>query len=65
MTNKSPAIDVDLIPEEDRKIFDSLSEEQQAEYFGFGKGTRQNFDVPSYISVKEEKVVSKGNSSRS
>ena len=63
MTNKSPAIDVDLIPEEDRKIFDSLSEEQQAEYFGFGKGTRQNFDVPSYISVKEEKVVSKGNSS--
>ena len=63
MTNKSPAIDVDLIPEEDRKIFDSLSEEQQAEYFGFGKGTRQNFDVPSYISVKEEKVISKGNSS--
>jgi hypothetical protein len=60
--NKKPAIDINLIPKADRAVFDTLSEEGQAEYFGFGKGTRRNFDVPVYISAKEEKVVSKGNS---
>jgi hypothetical protein len=39
-----------------------LSEEAQAEYFGFGKGTRSNIDEPEYIPLKEEKVLSKGNS---
>jgi len=60
--NKKSAIDVNLIPKADRAVFDTLSEEGQAEYFGFGKGTRRDFDVPEYIALKEEKVVSKGNS---
>ena len=60
--NKKPAINLDLIPKAARAIFDTLSEEAQAEYFGFGKGTRRDFDVPEYIALKEEKVDSKGNS---
>ena len=59
---KNPAINENLIPKSDRATYDSLTEEGKAQYFGFGKGTRRNFDVPVYISVKEEKVVNKGNS---
>ena len=59
---KTPAINENLIPKSDRATYDSLTEEGKAQYFGFGKGTRRNFDVPVYISVKEEKVVKKGNS---
>jgi len=61
--NKNPAININLIPPADRAVFDTLSEQGQAEYFGFGKGTRRDIDVPEYITVKEEKVIDKGNSS--
>lgn len=61
--NKNPAININLIPPADRAVFDTLSEQGQAEFFGFGKGTRKNIDVPQYITVKEEKVIDKGNSS--
>ena len=61
--NKNPAIDESLIPPADRAVYDSLSEQGKAEFFGFGKGTRKNIDVPQYISVKEEKIIDKGNSS--
>ncbi len=60
--NKKPAIDINLISPADRVVFDTLSEQAQAEFFGFGKGTRKDIDVPEYITVKEEKVVNKGNS---
>lgn len=59
---KNPAINENLIPKSDRATYDSLTEEGKAQYFGFGKGTRRNFDTPEYISLKEEKVVNKGNS---
>ena len=61
-SRKKPAIDINLISPADREVFDTLSEQAQAEFFGFGKGTRKNIDVPEYITVKEEKVIGKGNS---
>ena len=63
MTTKKPAIDLNVISPIERPVYDALSEQEKAEYFGFGKGTRKNIDVPKYISIKEEKVIDKGNSS--
>ena len=60
--NKKPAINLDLLWGGARAIFDTLSEQSQAEYFGFGKGTRRDVDVPEYISLTEEKMINKGNS---
>ena len=60
---KSTAINLDAVPSVDRAIFDTLSERAQAEAFGFGTGARQDYDVPKYISLAEERVFEKGNSS--
>jgi hypothetical protein len=62
MPKKSTAINTDLIPQKEKALFDSLSDKGQAEFFGFGNGTRTNFDVPSYIQTKEEKIYQEGNS---
>tara|TARA_R110000796_G_scaffold29492_5_gene79669 strand:+ start:621 stop:1607 length:987 start_codon:yes stop_codon:yes gene_type:complete len=61
-SNKKPGINLDLLWSGARRIFDALSEQAQAEYLGFGKGSRRHFDVPEYITLKDERVVSKGNS---
>jgi hypothetical protein len=62
-SNKNTAIDLSVIPPDERVAYDAMSEQEKAEYFGFGEGTRGNFDVPEYISIKEETVLQKGNSS--
>ena len=48
-TNSTKAINEDVIPAKERNVFDSLDEQGQAEFFGFGPGTRNAFDVPAYI----------------
>jgi hypothetical protein len=55
--NKNPAININLIPPADRAVFDTLSEQGQAEFFGFGKGTRKNIDVPQYITVTSYRAM--------
>ena len=54
------AIDETLIPKHQKDIYDSLSDQEKAEFFGFGKGVRSNFDVPAYIATKEETVLPEG-----
>lgn len=58
----SKVIDENKIPVYDRAAYDALPEQQKAEYFGFGRGTRGDFDVPEFNAIKEEKVLQKGNS---
>jgi len=63
MAKKSTkAIDISAIPARERAVFDSLDEQGQAEFLGFGPGSRNEFDVPAYISTKEETALQKGNS---
>ena len=59
--NKKTAIDLNVMPKADRLVFDSLTEQGQAEFPGFSKGTRRDFDAPKYISIKEEWHKHKGN----
>tara|TARA_A100000172_G_scaffold16038_1_gene8564 strand:- start:27961 stop:28947 length:987 start_codon:yes stop_codon:yes gene_type:complete len=59
--NKKTAIDLSIMPKADRRVFESLPEQGKAEFMGFGKGTRRDFDAPKYISVKEEWHKHKGN----
>ncbi|MAL45803.1 hypothetical protein [Hyphomonas sp.] len=59
--NKKTAIDVNIMPKADRLVFESLSEQGKAEFMGFGRGTRRDYDVPKYNSIKEEWHKHKGN----
>jgi len=58
MAKKSTtAIDESLIPKPQKTILESLSDAGKAEFFGFGTGLRNNFDVPVLITTKEELVI--------
>ena len=58
---RRPAIDINLIPVTQRPGYDDMTEEEQAEYFGFGRGPRANFDVPTYLADQHEWDKHKGN----
>ena len=58
---RRPAIDINLIPVTQRPGYDDMTEEEQAEYFGFGRGPRANFDVPTYLADQNEWDKHKGN----
>ena len=59
---KTKAIDLSVLTEQERRVYDALSEEEKAQYWGLGKGSRSDADVPQYIATKEEKVIDHGNS---
>ena len=62
MTSKTKlAIDVNSLPAQTRAFYDGLDETGKAHFFGFGKGSRNEWDVPSYISSQVESVYQKGN----
>jgi hypothetical protein len=46
----------------ERLAFDERSPQQKAQWLGFTKGGRQNFDTPKYISNGAEQVYEQGNS---
>ena len=56
------AIDVSKMPPRVRAFYNGLNEEGKAHFFGFGGGSRFNWDVPAYLSTQVEKVMQKGNS---
>ena len=60
-SRKKPAIDLSLLTPEQRKLYDGMSEQEKAEFLGFGQGTREDFDTPQFISVDEESEIHKGN----
>jgi len=61
-STKTPRINLDLMSNKTRAEYNSLSEEDKAQFLGYGdNATRNNFDTPSYISTPNEKVVNKGN----
>ena len=57
----SKAIALELIPEYIKSYFDSLSETEKAEFFGFGRGGRADIDTPTCITLPEEHHITKGN----
>ena len=58
MAKKSTtAIDESLVPKPQKTILEDLPDAGKAEFFGFGTGLRNNFDVPNYIRTKEEIVL--------
>ena len=58
MAKKSTtAIDESLVPKPQKTLLENLSDAGKAEFFGFGTGLRNNFDVPIYIRTKEEIVL--------
>ena len=60
-SRKKPAIDLSLLSPEQRQAYDGMSEQEQAEFLGFGQGTREDFDTPEFISIDEEMATHKGN----
>ena len=58
---KKSAIDLNLLTPAERSAYDDMSEQEKAEFMGFGRGARDNFDTPRYLSIKEERYVHKGN----
>ena len=56
------AINLDLMSDAEKKIFDQRTPSEQARYVGFGAGYRQNFDTPNLICRSSEEVYSNGNS---
>ena len=56
------AIDVSKLPPRVRAFYNGLDEEGKAHFFGFGGGSRFDWDVPTYLSTQVEEVAQKGNS---
>tara|TARA_R110000824_G_scaffold153294_2_gene324918 strand:- start:4751 stop:5740 length:990 start_codon:yes stop_codon:yes gene_type:complete len=56
------AIDPSRLPARTRAYYNSLSDEGKAHFFGFGGGSRDNWDTPGFISTQVEEVYKKGNS---
>jgi len=61
VTKSAKALDLDLMSDGEREAFESRSPQQKAQWVGLGKGGRQNFDTPTYISTAAEQVYGKGN----
>ena len=58
------AINTDLLSDEEKGFFDNLKTLiEKAEYIGFGRGSRKNYDVPSYIPSKNETTLHRGGAS--
>ena len=56
-------IDPSKLPPHAKKQFDSIETElEKAAFFGFGPGSRPNFDTPSFNQTKNETVLHRGNS---
>ena len=56
------ALNLDLLPKIDRKLFDSLPILQKANYVGLGAGSgKQVFDAPSLAASPSEQAYAKGN----
>lgn len=62
MSKTNKAIDIGNLPPRVRSLYDSLDDEGKAMFFGFGGATRNDWEVPEYISTNVEKVISRGNS---
>ena len=60
-SKNSKAIALELIPEYIKAYFDSLTETEKAEFFGFGRGARADIDAPTCIALPEEHHITKGN----
>ena len=58
--NKSKTVNLGLMSDGERAYYESLSAQERAEYIGYGEGARSNFDVPQFISAKNDKVIKKG-----
>jgi hypothetical protein len=55
------AIDPSRLPARTRAFYNSLDDQGKAHFFGFGKGSRNDWDVPAYITTQVEQVQQKGN----
>jgi hypothetical protein len=60
-SRKKLAIDLSLLSPAQRQAYDGMSEQEKAEFVGFGEGTRDDFDSPRYIAIEEEYPIQKGN----
>jgi hypothetical protein len=58
--NKSKAVNLDLMSDAERSRYESLSEDEKAEYLGYGEHARSDFDVPQYNKSQNERVIQKG-----
>ena len=61
MAKTKLAIDINSLPAQTRAFYDGLDETGKAHFFGFGKGSRNEWDVPAYIATQVEEVYQKGN----
>ena len=57
----APLIDLSLMSERERAIYDALSKEEKPIYLGLGPGSRKDFDVPEFNKLPWEQVYDKGN----
>jgi len=62
MAKSTKAIDISKLPPRVRALYDSLDDVGKAMFFGFGSATRNDFEVPEYITTNVEQVISRGNS---
>jgi hypothetical protein len=62
MGKTTRAINLSKLPPTTRAFYDGLDAVGKAHFFGFGDGSRSDFDVPDYITTNVEDVRSKGNS---
>ena len=59
---KTKAINLSLLTNAERSMYNAMNPEEQAAFLGYGKGARNNFDTPNFISTKNEDVIQQGNS---
>jgi len=62
MRKSAKAINLDLLTSAERAMYDAMNPEEQAAFLGYGRGARNDFDTPNFISTKNENVIQQGNS---
>ena len=58
--SESKTVNLALMSDGELSHYETLSSREKAEYIGYGEGSRSDFDVPQFISAKNDKVIKKG-----